>query len=71
MLSGAWVQYRSMSKSIDLPANGGCVCSAIHYQCVEAPLAMFNCRCRECQRASGSTFVTVALLRESKFAQGR
>jgi hypothetical protein len=26
---------------------------------------MFNCHCRDCQRASGGAFVTVALVRES------
>ncbi len=47
------------------PFKGGCECGAIRYECVEAPLAMFNCHCRDCQRASGGAFVTVALVNES------
>ncbi|MBI5256632.1 MAG: GFA family protein [Burkholderiales bacterium] len=46
-----------------LPFHGGCACGAVRYTCSEAPLAMFNCHCRDCQRASGGTFVTVALVR--------
>lgn len=51
--------------SITLPFQGGCACGAIRYECVDAPIAMFNCHCRDCQRASGGTFVTVGLFRES------
>ena len=50
---------------ITVPYQGGCTCGAIRYECSEAPLAMFNCHCSDCQRASGGAFVTVALVRES------
>jgi hypothetical protein len=55
-----------------VPYQGGCACGAIRYECGEAPLAMFNCHCMECQRASGGAFVTVALVREAalKVLQG-
>lgn len=43
--------------------TGGCACGEIRYVCDEAPVAMFNCHCRDCQRASGGAFVTVALFR--------
>ncbi len=33
--------------------TGGCACGAIRYACSAAPLAMLNCHCRDCQRASG------------------
>ena len=48
-----------------VPFQGGCACGAIRYESTEAPLAMFNCHCRDCQRASGGAFVAVALIRES------
>jgi hypothetical protein len=51
--------------SINLPYRGGCACGAVRYECSEAPIAMFNCHCRDCQRASGGAFVTVALVHES------
>lgn len=44
--------------------KGGCSCGSIRYECSEPPLAMFNCHCRDCQRASGGTFVTVAVFHE-------
>jgi hypothetical protein len=47
-----------------IPYEGGCACAAIRYECTEAPVAMFNCHCADCQRASGGAFVTVALLPE-------
>jgi hypothetical protein len=41
-----------------MPASfsGGCACGAIRYECTAEPLAMSNCHCRDCQRASGSAF---------------
>jgi hypothetical protein len=52
--------------STELAANcqGGCACGAIRYECEGAPLAMFNCHCRDCQRVSGGAFVTVAIFQE-------
>jgi hypothetical protein len=41
------------------------VCGAVRYECVDTPLAMFNCHCRDCQRASGGAFVTVAVFHET------
>jgi hypothetical protein len=45
--------------------SGRCACGAIRYECDEQPVAMFNCHCRDCQRASGGTFVAIALFRET------
>ena len=36
-----------------VPFSGGCACGLIRYTCTAAPLAMVNCYCRDCQRASG------------------
>lgn len=47
-----------------VPFQGGCACGQVRFEVGEAPLAMFNCHCHDCQRASGGSFVTVALVRE-------
>jgi hypothetical protein len=49
----------------DLPYQGGCACGAVRYECAEAPVAMFNCHCADCQRASGGAFVTVAIVHQA------
>jgi hypothetical protein len=36
--------------------SGGCACGAIHYECNADPIAMLNCHCRDCQRASGAPY---------------
>jgi len=54
-----------MSIQAATSSQGGCACGAIRYQCTGAPLAMFNCHCTDCQRASGGAFVTVAIFPES------
>src|SRR5215510_2367775 len=49
---------------VKVPFYGGCACGQVRYECTAAPFAMFNCHCRDCQRASGGAFVTVALFTE-------
>ncbi len=48
-----------------LPFSGSCACGDIQYECTESPLAMFNCHCGQCQLASGGSFVSAALIKES------
>ena len=36
--------------------SGGCACGAIRYECTAEPIMMFNCHCRDCQRAIGGAF---------------
>lgn len=40
------------------PLTGGCACGAIRYTCTTAPVAMLNCHCTDCQRASGAPFAS-------------
>ena len=39
----------------DFPVAGGCQCGAVRYELSEAPLAVYNCHCKDCQRYSGGT----------------
>jgi hypothetical protein len=42
--------------------SGGRACGAIHYDCDADPVAMFNCHCRDCQRASGSAYAAIVVV---------
>jgi hypothetical protein len=33
---------------------GGCACGSIRYEVTGEPIAMLDCRCRQCQRESGT-----------------
>ena len=45
--------------------SGGCACGAIRYESSEAPVAMVNCHCRDCQRAGGSAYSPTVVVRAS------
>jgi hypothetical protein len=36
--------------------SGGCACGSIRFEANATPLAMLNCHCRDCQRATGSAY---------------
>jgi hypothetical protein len=40
----------------ELPITGGCQCGAARYAISAAPLSLFACHCRECQKQSASAF---------------
>ena len=40
------------------PITGGCACGAVRYECSQAPVAMLNCHCRDCQLSSGAPFAS-------------
>jgi hypothetical protein len=41
------------------PATGGCACGAIRYEISAEPIVMFNCHCRDCQKATGGPYTPV------------
>lgn len=45
--------------AVSAPFTGGCACGAIRYESAAPPLLMWNCHCRDCQRASGSAFAAL------------
>ncbi len=47
--------------------SGGCACGAIRYECSTDPVAMLNCHCRDCQRASGGGSSSVVAVPAAAF----
>jgi len=43
---------------LDLPATGGCRCEACRYSFDSAPFVAYTCHCRDCQKLTGSAFLT-------------
>jgi hypothetical protein len=43
---------------MNIPFSGGCACGSIRYQGVQAPIAMINCHCKDCQLSSGAPFAS-------------
>jgi hypothetical protein len=54
--------------AIAVPFTGGCACGGVRYGCSAAPLVMFRCHCRDCQRATGSPFAANVWVAASAFA---
>jgi len=52
---------------VTTPFGGGCACGKIRYTCTTAPIAMMNCHCRDCQRATGGAFTSAVLVRAASF----
>lgn len=38
--------------------EGGCACGAVRYKLTASPLIVHACHCRDCQRLTGTAFVT-------------
>ena len=49
------------------PFTGGCACGAVRCECTKEPLGSINCHCRDCQRASGTAYVSVLRVPAASF----
>jgi hypothetical protein len=45
------------------PVEGGCLCGRVRYRLDAAPLSIYRCHCKDCQRTSGAAFSMSALIR--------
>lgn len=39
----------------EFPIEGGCQCGAVRYRITAAPLSVYNCHCKDCQKLGGAT----------------
>jgi len=53
---------------VKLPLEGGCHCGALRYQVRVAPIMIYNCHCKFCQKISGSAFNVSVTIQESSLA---
>lgn len=45
------------------PVEGGCQCGAVRYRLKAAPLGLYACHCKDCQRFSGTTHTMSMVVR--------
>lgn len=45
------------------PVEGGCQCGAVRYRIKAAPLSVYSCYCKDCQRFSGTTHTLSMVIR--------
>jgi hypothetical protein len=45
------------------PVEGGCQCGAVRYRLRAAPLGIYACHCKDCQRVSGTTHTLSMVVR--------
>jgi len=44
------------------PVEGGCQCGAVRYRLKAAPLGVYACHCKDCQRFSGTTHTLTMMM---------
>ena len=49
------------------PIEGGCVCGAVRYRVKSAPIAVYACHCKDCQRFSGAGYSIAMAVQVSDF----
>lgn len=57
-----------MGKLPRFPVEGGCQCGAVRYSLKSAPLAVYACHCKDCQRFSGTTHSLSMVVQEATVA---
>jgi len=60
-------RHSSRRPSMSQPRTGGCLCGAIRYETVGAPVFTLRCHCRDCQRQSGAAHVPAARVPSAGF----
>lgn len=53
------------------PIAGGCVCNSVRYRIHAAPLSVYACYCKDCQRFSGGPFSVAMAVRLIDFTLDR
>jgi len=53
---GSGISMSPDSDSIIVPLTGACQCEQVRFRMEAAPIITHCCRCRDCQKASGSVF---------------
>ncbi|HZB93353.1 MAG TPA: GFA family protein [Stellaceae bacterium] len=49
-----------------LPLTGGCQCGEVRYRIAAAPVTVYACHCRDCQRQTGAAFaLSMVVAREA------
>ena len=51
----------------EFPVEGGCQCGAVRYRLKAAPLTVFNCHCKGCQRFTGAAWSMGMIVRDEDF----
>jgi len=54
-----------IGSELETPLTGGCQCGAVRYEIADAPLDVYVCHCRECQRQSASAFGISVIVRSA------
>lgn len=50
----------------EFPVEGGCQCGAVRFRIKGAPLGIYACHCKDCQRSSGATHsMSMPILKEN------
>lgn len=62
---GSQVWQAQDNLRMNSPISGRCTCGLIRYRCANAPLAMLNCHCRDCQASSGAPFASGVVVSSS------
>ena len=52
---------------MNLPLTGGCLCGAVRYEIVEAPVLTYTCHCTDCQHLTSSAFSMAIIVPDSAF----
>ena len=57
--------HSALGIPVEIPFTGDCACGAVRYECLQLPLRMLNCHCRDCQIAGGGACSPSLIMRRS------